>query len=69
MTNQKCLEIANEINKLMDEFKDNMPEDKDVILSWEFASCSLQSLWHRVYHYETKEIWFNTPKEETGIEL
>ncbi len=60
----RCLEIAKEIIKLMQEFKENMPDDESIHQGWEAASMVLQILWHKMYEYQTNEIWFNTPKEE-----
>ena len=68
MKDERSLEIANEMNKLMDELRQTMPEGQDISLAWQFVSYSLQCLWHRIYNHETHEIWFNTPKE-IGIEL
>ncbi len=71
MTDKRCLEIVSEITVLMNEFKEKMPDEYNINLAWQFVGYSLQSLWHRMYHHDTNEIWFNTPKEteEVGFEL
>jgi len=66
----RCLEIAVEIRKLLEEFKENMPKKPDIELAWSFVSYSMLSLCNRMYKEQTEEMWLKAVMpdyEETKI--
>lgn len=53
----KCIEIALEIKKLLDEFEKIMPQDTDTIVSLNFVRYAMLSLSNRMHINDMMDDW------------